>query len=792
MPLAALAFVAAAASFAKAASADDAALARARETLAKLTLEDKIALTRDVTEMSYHASLRAGLLKDWKFCGLPCEADDGGADGESEITFLPSMSALSATWNTSLAEAAGDVIGAQSRALGTDMVLAPSVSLATDPLGADNIESFGEDPLLVARMAVPFVKAMQRSDVAACVKTFGMPRPLGERARNELHYRQFRATTKDGGAMGVLTQKGVFAPFVKGLLRERWGFDGMVVGEAGGGENITTNDVIEGRVSVSHVDEAALRLLYTMERVKYFVPWERSKGEILTTKHKDTALSIAEEAITLLKNEKGTLPLKPSDMKNILVLGDLAHTEMTRNEDDSWARPIEEITPIKGLEEYFKGKSTKITQMKLIDRERVFTNMVWQTEWFDNVKEPQEMALKTESTHRPGFGFGATVPLAGMNNSAFCVRWTTHFTAPETGEYALSCRLDETAGAAIVLDGKELARSTGKGNLECMASLNKDEAYELSVIYIGGEGEHRMRFAWQLPSELAHFAEMREKAKKADAVLVFTGTQIGVGRAHEGGGSPRPNLRLPAGHDTAIEEILSWKSPKVVVINHSAGPVEFSWVDECPTLLQQPYLGQEAGRALAKVLFGDVAPSGKLTCTWPKRLELSPGAAPENDEERQLRAEGFYIGYRWYDKNGVTPMFPFGHGLSYTKFLYDMDKAEIAKFGDGDSWSISLPVKNVGTRAGKETVQIYAAYPNAKESRPVKELKGFAKTKLLKPGEQETLTVKIKPVDFAYWDDFLCRFRLDAGEYQLIVAASASDIRGKAKITISNDYIFEE
>ena len=137
-------------------------------------------------------------------------------------------------------------------------------------------------------------------------------------------------------------------------------------------------------------------------------------------------------------------------------------------------------------------------------------------------------------------------------------------------------------------------------------------------------------------------------------------------------------------------------------------------------------------------------------------------------------------------------MFAFGHGLSYARFVYDMDKAEIAKFGEGESWSVSLPVKNVGTLAGKETVQIYAAYPNSRVERPVKELKGFAKTRLLQPGEQETLTVKITPRGFAYWDDVLCRFRLDAGEYLLIVAASASDVRGKAKITISKDYIFEE
>lgn len=782
------------------AAVDEAALTRARETLAKLTLEDKVALCGGAgapggaAPMSYPSALHAGILKDWKFEGLPFREEKGdGAAEDSDVTFLPSISALAATWNTSLAEAAGDVVGAQTRALGKDMVLAPAVSLSAGPLDPGNIDCFGEDPLLAVRMCVPFIKAVQRSDVASCVGSFGFEQPISERARNELHYRPFRSAIKDAGAMGVATRGDMYAPLVKGLLRERWGFDGMILDASNRGLNVTTNDVLEGRVDASHVDEAALRVLYTMERMKFFVPWERGKGEILTPKHTETALKIAEEAVTLLKNDAGTLPFKPSAMKRILVIGDLAHTEMTAGPEDEWARPVEEVTPVKGLEEYFKGKGVEITQMRLLGSERNSTNIVWQTEWFDNVKEPQEMALKTEQTHRPGFSFGSVVPLPGMNNTAFCVRWTAHFTASETGEYAMRCSIDEGGGVAVSLDGKEMARSVaGSGSLECKATLNEGEAYELSVIYIGGEGEHQMKFSWLLPSELEHFESLRKAAETADAVLVFTGTQIGVGRAREGGGSARPNLRPPAGHDTAIEEILSWKSPKVAVVNHSAGPVELSWVDECPTLLQQPYTGQEAGRALARILFGDVSPSGKLTFTWPKRLELSPAAEPANDEERRLRAEGLYVGYRWYDKNGVAPMFAFGHGLSYAKFVYDMDNAEIAKFGEGESWSVSLPVKNVGTRAGKETVQIYAAYPNSQVERPMKELKGFAKTRLLQPGEQETLTVKITPRGFAYWDDFLCRFRLDAGEYQLIVAASASDIRGKAKITISKDYIFEE
>ncbi len=763
---------------------DDAALSRARERLAKLSLADKVALCAGSSAGEYPAMPEAGISNAWRFCGFPFAASGAAA--------LPTMPALAETWNVALAEAAGEAIGAQARALGVDMVLAPRLGVGGNPLAASSFLGLGEDPLLAARLAVPLVKAMQRGGVAACVGRFETALPQGERARNELLYRQFRSVLKDGGALGVLTGRGVDAAYAKGLLRARWGFDGMILAE-GDGAGIAADDVLEGRASASKVDETALRALYTMERVKHLSPQERANGALSADAGADAALKIAEEAITLLKNDGGALPLKADAMRSILVVGDLAWTETAFGGDAGRAGTASEGTALRGLEERFSGKGVAIEKMPLAGHPGIFSNAVWQTEWFDNVKEPQEMAVKTEEAARPGFAFGSKVPLDGMNASVFCVRWTARFTARETGEHAMRCRFDANAGAAVLIDGREIGRSSGGGSLECRATLNEGEAYEISVIYTGGEGEHRMRCSWLLPSEVARFEKLRAAIEKADAVLVFTGTKAGAGAAMEGAGADRPDLRLPPGHNAAIEEVLSWKSPKVVVVCRSAGPVEMPWADECPALLHLPYLGHEAGRALANVLFGDVAPSGKLAFTWPIRLELSPAASPGDDaEERRLRAEGLYDGYRWYDKKSVSPLFPFGHGLSYTRFLYDMDNAEVAKFGDGDSWSISLPVKNIGAFAGKETVQIYAAYPNARQERPVKELKAFAKTRLLQPGEQETLALKVKPSDFAYWDDFLCRFRLDAGEYVLIVAASAGDIRGKAKITVSKDYIFEE
>lgn len=781
-----------------AARVESEALARAKDALSKMTLEEKISLCAAADTQTLPPAMRAGILKDWQVADISFVAS---GEGNFPGTLLPSMAAVASTWNTSLAGAAGDVIGAEARALGNDMVLAPSVQLALNPLDGGNIWRFGEDPVLASRLAKSMIQSIQSNDVASCVGIYDPNAGIcGERARREIYMRPFRAAVREGGAMGVGIIRNDGASRSDELnFRAATGFDGMFV-DAGSDTFATTNDVEDGRIAASDIEERALRTVYTMEKLKFLDGEARRAGELRTPKHQTNALAIAEEAVTLLKNDAATLPLKAGLMKNILVVGELAETALFHT-------PGSETTPVEGLERYFEGKDVEIVKKPMcVDANHNLSLMPsgaesgaipeepWEVEWFNNAKEPQEIAYKTQRAHRPGFAPDATVPLDGMNKSAFCVRWSTRLKAAESGNYMFRCLMDETGGVSIVLDGKELASGTACGKLECTATLNEGEAYQLSVTYSGSDGAHAMRFGWLMPSELKNFEELRQCAEKADAVLVFTGTQLGSGRAMEGFGGARPDMRLLPWHDATIEGILSWKSQNVIVVVNSASPVELPWCDDCATLIHTPYLGEAAGDALAKVLFGDIAPSGKLPFTWPKRMAQTPYApgGPATAEDRMAIAEGLHPGYRWFDKKEISPLFPFGHGTTYTKFLYDMDKAEIAKFAEDDSWAVSLPVKNIGSRAAKEAVQIYAAYPNAKEERPVKELKGFAKTHMLAPGEQETLTVRLRPRDLAYWDPFLCRFRLDAGEYQLIVAASAADIRGKAKVTIATDYVFEE
>ena len=186
---------------------------------------------------------------------------------------------------------------------------------------------------------------------------------------------------------------------------------------------------------------------------------------------------------------------------------------------------------------------------------------------------------------------------------------------------------------------------------------------------------------------------------------------------------------------------------------------------------------------LARVLFGDVNPSGKLPCTWPVKLADTPVARKGTyTAERSVYNEGVFVGYRWYEKEAIRPLFAFGHGLSYTTFAYGAAKVEQT---GAAAFVVRVPVTNTGKVAGKETVQLYVAPVAAKVPRPVKELKAFAKVELA-PGETKTVTLAVTPRDLAYWDVGAHGWRTDAGDYRLLVGSASDDIRAEATVTVAD------
>jgi len=268
-----------------------------------------------------------------------------------------------------------------------------------------------------------------------------------------------------------------------------------------------------------------------------------------------------------------------------------------------------------------------------------------------------------------------------------------------------------------------------------------------------------------------------------------------VGLTHEfaqdAEGVDRPNMRLPFGQDELISKVVE-ANPKTVVVLVSGSPLAMDpWLDEVPSVLQAWYAGMEGGHALARVLFGEVNPSGKLPLTFPKKLEDSPAHAldayPGKDATVQYK-EGILVGYRWFDTKDIEPLFPFGHGLSYTTFAYD--KLEVApgdNDGQGPTATVKLELANTGELAGAEVVQVYVADVAASLPRPAKELKGFAKV-ALEPGQRTTVEIPLPITAFAFYEPGRRGWLAEPGEFEILVGSSSRDIRLQGTFALEHEW----
>lgn len=271
-------------------------------------------------------------------------------------------------------------------------------------------------------------------------------------------------------------------------------------------------------------------------------------------------------------------------------------------------------------------------------------------------------------------------------------------------------------------------------------------------------------------------------AKQADQVLVF----VGLSERNETEGSDRSNMRLPRGHNELVERVLD-VCPNAVVILTVGAPVELPWVSRVRALLCTYTAGNGQGRAVAKVIFGAVNPSGKLAETFPTCIEHTPAFLNFREKSGDIfYAEQVFVGYRWYEKRKLPVLFPFGHGLSYTRFEYSNLVVDRETVEAGEILCVCVNIKNVGSMAGKETVQLYIGDLESSVMRPVKELKGFSKV-FLSPGEMKTVTFHLDRRAFAYYDARIHRWTVESGQFDLCMGASSDDIRLRKCVTVLGD-----
>ena len=713
--------------------------AKARELLAKLSLDEKIAMIHAAGLFRTEGVPRLGI--------PPMRMDDGPMGPRAElhndnwaplwntrdyVTYLPSGSAIASTWNPPLARAAGDVLGEEARGRGKDVILGPSINIKRSPLCGRNFEYMSEDPFLTSTLGVEVIQGVQAHDVAACAKHFAansqetdrldVDETISERALREIYLPAFEVAVKTGDVLSIMgaynlvngTQCCESATLLDDILRDEWGFEGFVVSDWSAVKrtkesaevgldvemSVTPNfddyyfakplkaAVEAGEVSEADVDAKVLRVLAVMDALHMLpdkpaesagsavvVPSSpvRKAGSYATIAHTQTALDVAREAVVLLKNDDGALPLDEHALRRVLVVGANADRIHSNGGGSAVIKALHEVSPLLGLNGQLGG-NVEIIHALGYDAKQVVQDASWQEE--------------------------------SLTNSV--------------GDAS-----DDAARARAL----------------------RDEAVALA----------------------------REFAASGDPVI-FVG---GLDHEHDLEGRDRDTMRLPYGQDELIEALLD-AAPGTILVFVAGSPVEMPWADRAKTIVWSWYNGCEGGTALAEVLLGRVNPSGHLPETFPIALADCPAHAigtfgPGLHVEY---TEDIYVGYRHYETKDVPVLFPFGHGLSYTSFAYSDLHVQRAQVDDDEASKIlvSFTVANVGQRAGQAVPQVYLGLEGTDEDRPVKELKGFAKVELA-PGQSLEVTV---PLDagqaLRYWSNTTAAFAL-APEAKVFVGESAHDIR---------------
>ena len=706
---------------------------RIDDALARMTLDEKIAVIHAQSKFSSPGVKRLGFPDLWTDDGphgvrpdvLWDEWVQAGQTNDSCVAF-PALTCLAATWNPALSRLYGESLAEEALYRGKHVILGPGVNINRTPFNGRNFEYMGEDPWLASRMVVPYIQGLQSKGVAACVKHYALNNDeeyrhqvnviVSDRALHEIYLPAFKAAVQEGGAWAVMGSYNLYqnqhnchnATLLNKILKQDWGFDGVVISDWGGCHNTeeaiqngldlefgswtdgltmgVTNAydnyymalpykrlIREFKYSTKELDEKVrrvLRLFYrtTMNRQRPF-------GFLCSESHYEAALKIAQQGIVLLKNDRKILPVKKA--RRILVVGENAIKMMTVGGGSSSLKVQKEILPLDGIKTRF---------------------------------------AEAEVDFARGY-VGDTIQS---------------------------------------YDGVTVGRSL----------------YDL-------------RSAEELTAEAV------AKAKDADVVIFIGG--LNKSNYQDCEGHDRQTYGLPYGQDQLIEALVK-ANPNLVYVNISGNAVAMPWAHKVPVIVQGWFIGSEAGEALASVLAGDVNPSGKLPFTWYARLEdcgaHATGSYPGTWREGhqiidETYKEDIFVGYRWTDRQQIKPLFPFGYGLSYTTFQVSNLRADKKEMTDDGQLTVTADVKNVGSVAGAEVLQLYISDTKSSQPRPVKELKGFKKV-YLEPGETQQVSFIIDRSALSFYDEKTGAWTAEPGEFVAMVNNSSAPTKNHIRFILSS------
>lgn len=816
------------------------------ELLKQMTLHEKVSLLAGANSWEIGPIERLGIPALKVTDGPNGARGENFAGGNVTSACFPAGIALAATWNTALIEQVGKALGQEAQSKGAHVLLGPTANIHRSPVNGRNFESFSEDPYLSARMAVAYIKGLQSQGVGATVKHYicndsefernSISSEVGERALREIYLPAFQAAIQEAGSWAIMSAynklNGTFcsenAYLLTEILRQEWGFDGVAMSDWFGtkstapsvnagldlempGPPIWRGEKLlqaaeHGQVEVTTIDKSVRRLLHLFVKAGVFEqPNKMPEQSLDLPEHRALIRQAGAEAAVLLKNTPQILPLQSETLTSLAIIGPNAKVARIMGGGSASLNPHYAITPFDGIVAQ-AGEQIKIgyelgcpnhKMLPLLDNKLLNTEdnkHGLQIEYFNNT-DGTGASAHTELTKTSEIVWFGVLP-AVVDRKQFFVRLSGNYTPEQTGEYAFS--LISTGLSRLFVNGQQLVNNWtyqergetyfGFGTTEVKATINLivGQSYALTVEYgNNGNSMSAVRLGCLPPLPADRLERAAALAASSDVALVFVGTN----GEWESEGADRPDIDLP-GEQVALIEQVAAANKNTVVVLHTGSPMAMPWLDKVAAVVQAWYPGQECGNAIADVLFGVVTPSGKLPQTFPVRLEDNPAYINYPGENGRVHyGEGLFVGYRYYEKKRIEPLFPFGFGLSYTTFSYSNLQLSTQELEPHAQLQISLDVANTGERVGKEVVQLYIRDVKSRLHRPNKELKGFAKVQL-EPGEQTTVIFTVAVDKLAYYDDRTHEWVAEAGEFEVLIGASSQDIRATATFSLSATHRF--
>ena len=806
---------------------------RIEALISELTLEEKVSILSGSSAWHTTAVPRLNIPRV-KMTDGPIGARGDSVSGATSACF-PSASCLSSSWDKDSVEEIAKAIGIEAKSKDADVLLGPTINLHRHPLGGRHFECYSEDPLLTGELASSYVRGVQSVGVSACLKHFigndteyqrhFVSSNIDDRTLRELYLLPFEMGVKAGSlsVMSAYNQlNNVFCSsneqILTNILKEEWNFPGYVVsdwgaaqdtiGNANGGldcempgparswgENLV-KAVNNGKVDEEVVDDKVRRIL----RVADFTgrlddPTESPEQSNDLEEDRLLIRTAGSEGMVLLKNDQ-VLPFKKETVKKLAVIGPNALKGQYLGGGSASLNPHYVVHPLEGLKSAF-GDSAEINYAKGchtykflpgISSDLFKENDGFKVEFY-NGQDFEGSPIETKILKGNKFwamgGFGLDI-VAQSERPSLSVRFSGELQPEHSGEY--NFEIFSIGPSKLSINGENLIDNwssqepgdaffgMGSAPKREKIKFEKGKTYSLEVEYKWEGRFPAVQIGMQPPDQFDLMEEAINLAKEADAVVLIAGTNSDW----ETEGNDRANLDLPSNQNELIETICKLNKNTVVVLN-TGSPCEMPWIDNANAILQCWFPGQEFGNSLADILIGKVNPSGKLPTTFPKKLSDTPAYSTYPGKDLQMDyEEGLFIGYRWYDRESIEPLFPFGHGLSYTSFEYSNLRA-IPPKGNSSVAAFEVDITNTGDVAGKEVLQGYITVNKSQIERPQKELKKFEKISL-ESGETKKVKFELSEKDLSFWSTENNAWQVEPAEYLFSIGASATDIKDSVSV----------